>query len=152
MRVQRLANFGLKLAAAFVLAAGCAAASAATIEVQGVCADKNTTAGVPQSLERYKHILEKTGFTAFRDCGTQSVKPSGEKKDSTTIQGYCIIVNTVKIEGNKARVGVLFKDRGKITHDAVELTLTTGQPTMFAQLGDKGAPCIIFLTLKDTDK
>ena len=71
MRVQGLANFGLKLAAAFVLAAGCAAASAATIEVQGVCADKNTTVGVPKTLERYKHILEKTSFTAFKDCGTR---------------------------------------------------------------------------------
>jgi len=150
MRVQGLANFGLKLAAAFVLVAGCAAASAATIEVQGVCADSTSNAGVPAPLARFKHILEKTAYTAFKDCGTQSVKPSGDKKDSTTIQGYCIIVNTVKVEGNKARVGVLFKDRGKITHDAVELTLTVGQPTMFAQLGDKAAPCIILLTLTDT--
>jgi hypothetical protein len=152
MRVQTLANFGFKLVAAFVLVAGCAAASAATIEVQGVGADRNSKAGVPASLARFQSILEKTQFTAFKDCGTQVVKPSGDKKDSTTIQGYCIIINTVKVEGNKARVGVLFKDRGRITHDAVELTLTAGQPTMFAQLGEKDSPCIILLTLKDTEK
>lgn len=144
---------GFKKAIAVALLALCASASsafAATVEVQGVCADNVEKNGVPESLKRFKHILEKTKFTSFKDCGTQWVKPAGDKKDSTTIQGYCIIVNTLKVEGDKATVGVLFKDRNKITHAPVELTLTKGQPIMFAQLGDKDAPCILILTLTDT--
>jgi hypothetical protein len=135
---------------ALCLGASNAHAASITVEVQGVCADNTTKDGVPDALKRFKHILEKTKFTNFKDCGTQWVKPAAGKKDSTTIQGYCIIVNTVKVDGDKATVGVLFKDRDKITHAPVELTIRKGQPIMFAQLGDKESPCIIVLTLTET--
>ena len=150
--MMRLGYRSFFAGALFALCLGAAHAHAAsvTVEVQGVCADNTTKDGVPETLKRFKHILEKTKFTNFKDCGTQWVKPDAGKKDSTTIQGYCIIVNTVKVDGDKATVGVLFKDRDRITHAPVELTLTKGQPIMFAQLGDKDSPCIIVLTLTET--
>jgi hypothetical protein len=136
-----------------ILAAGCAAAHAATAvcEVQGVKAsDSGKKDGeVPASLDRYKKMLQDMMFGKYEDLGRQSVKGAAGGSGNATFGAYTIEVSIKTVEGDKATVAVTIKEGGNAIGDPTAYTLTKGKPRTM-QVGKAEAPTIVILTLEDT--
>jgi hypothetical protein len=136
-----------------LLAFPCAArAESAKIEVQGVSASEpgKKPVSIPESLAKYKELLEKTTYGTFRDAGHDKVKAAAGAKDSATIGTYTVEVEVTKIvRGEKVKVTVTISEGKKPVGQPLSYMLAKDRTPVTIEVGgkEKDTATIFILTL-----